>query len=105
MKILTLLGLDKESKDKKAVERVGKALAREQDILINNLSGKVDELEIKKEKLEELDLEALKKDGAVKTWVDDYQSIDIEIELAKKKLEIAERTKLTYFTEEAKATV
>lgn len=47
-KILSILKLDKASKDNRAAERIAKALGREQDALINELSAKVDELEVKK---------------------------------------------------------
>lgn len=94
MKILELLKLDQSSKDAKAATRVAKALSREQDALINTLSAKVDELEIKKESLEAIDLTV-----DVKKWVNDYQEADINIEIAKKRLEIAQRTKKQFFTD------
>lgn len=93
-KILSILKLDKASKDNRAAERTAKALVREQDALINELSAKVDELEVKKEGLESIDLEV-----DIKKWVADYQKIDIEIEIAKKHLEIAQRTKKVFFDE------
>lgn len=93
-KILSILKLDKASKDNRAAERIAKALGREQDALINELSAKVDELEVKKEGLESIDLEV-----DIKKWVADYQEVDIEIEMAKKRLEIAQRTKKVFFDE------
>lgn len=94
MKILTLLGLDPKSKDKKAQERKARELSREQDILINELSAQVDSDEVKKEELENLEANV-----DAKQWVKNKQELEINSELNKKKLQIAQRTKEDYFTD------
>lgn len=95
MQILKLLKLDKDSLLNKQAERLSKALAREQEDLINKLSSEVDGIEEQVEKHEELNLEI---DPA--KWVETYQDYQVKLELVKKKLEIAKRTKTQYFTEE-----
>lgn len=95
MQILKLLKLDKDSLLNKQAERLGKALAREQEALINKLSSEADGIEEQVEKHEELNLEI---DPA--KWVETYQEYQVKLELVKKKLEIAKRTKTQYFTEE-----
>lgn len=99
MEILKLLKLDKASKDDRAATRIAGAMSREQDALINKLSQEVDKLDVQKEELENLDVTEMGKEGAATKWVSDYQEIDVKIELAKKKLEIAERTKDKFFSD------
>lgn len=99
MEILKLLKLDKASKDDRAATRIAGAMSREQDALINKLSQEVDKLDVQKEELENLDVTKMGKEGAATKWVSDYQEIDVKIELAKKKLEIAERTKDKFFSD------
>lgn len=94
MQILKLLKLDKDSLVNKQAERLGKALAREQEALINKLSSEVDAIEEQIEKHEELNLEI-----EPAKWVETYQDYQVKLELAKKKLEIAKNTKKKYFTE------
>lgn len=100
MEILKLLKLDKASKDDRAAVRVANAMVRAQDTLINKLAEEVDKLSVEKDNLENLDIAEMQKEGAITTWVDKYQEIDIKIELAEKKLEIAKRTKSKFFTED-----
>lgn len=95
MKILKLLKLDEQSLQHKQAKRVAKALLREQDALINELSKDVDSIDESIDKHEEFDLNV-----DAKKWVQDYQDLLVKQELAKKKLEIAKRTKQKYFVEE-----
>lgn len=99
MKILSILGLDQASKDKNAQKRLGNAMLKEQDALIHTLQGEYDTLEVKRD-----DLESPDNTVDPKTWVREYQETEVAMELAKKKLEIAKRTKKQWFTDEPATT-
>lgn len=90
MKILKLLKLDEQQ-----AKRVAKALQREQDALINELSKEVDLIEEKVEKHKEFDLNV-----AASKWVKEHQDLLVSQEIAKKKLEIANKIKQKFFVEE-----
>lgn len=99
MKILSMLGLDQASKDKNAQKRLANAMLKEQDALIHTLQGEYDLLEVKRDELQS-------PDNTVdpKAWVKEYQETEVAMELVKKKLEIAKRTKKEWFSDDAPAT-
>lgn len=100
MRILQILGLSKSDKDKKAQERIGRQLKRQQEKLIDDLDAKKDKLLAQKEALESISVET--SDSKLESWNSDYQKVTVELALIDKEIEIAGNTLKDLFNEKSK---
>ena len=98
MKILEILGLSKESKDKKAQERIARQLKRGQEKLIDDLDAKKDSLIAKKEKLESISVSSSQ--STIDSWNTEYHAILVDMKLLDKEIDIAKETLKEMFTDE-----
>lgn len=97
MKILEILGASKEAKEKKAIERAGRALSRGQGALVDRLEAEKDALQDKLEKL--LDI---KVGNISESWNEDFHKAKVDLKLKLAEIEIAKETTEEYFSEDKK---
>ena len=95
MKILDLLGIDKETRKANKTKRIGKALQRSQDSLIDDLEARRDDLLETKESL--LSQKIDKVDP--KTWNSKYHNSITELMMIEKEIEIAKATMEELFSD------
>lgn len=98
MKILDLFKVSKEEREEKKVERLGRALKRGQEKLIDDLEDKRDALQKKKDDLESLSVDKVNED----TWNKEYHQAIVDLKMIDKEIEIAKETMSQLFTDEEK---
>ena len=98
MKILDLFKVSKEEREEKKVERLGRALKRGQEKLIDDLDDKRDALQKKKDDLESLSVDKVNED----TWNKEYHQAIVDLKMIDKEIEIAKETMSQLFTDEEK---
>lgn len=98
MKILDLFKVSKEEREEKKVERLGRALKRGQEKLIDDLDDKRDALQKKKDDLESLSVDKVNED----TWNKEYHQAIVNLKMIDKEIEIAKETMFKLFTDEEK---
>lgn len=95
MKILELLGMDKEARKTAKIKRLGKALERGQDSLIDELEAERDDLLEKKE-----DLRTMKVDKVnLKTWNREYHDTVVALATTEEEIKIAKATMVELFSD------
>lgn len=98
MKILDLFKVSKEEREEKKVERLGRALKRGQEKLIDDLDDKRDSLQKKKDDLESLSVDKVNEN----TWNKEYHQAIVDLKMIDKEIEIAKETMNQLFTDEEK---
>ena len=98
MKILDLFKVSKEEREEKKVERLGRALKRGQEKLIDDLDDKRDALQKKKDDLESLSVDKVNED----TWNKEYHQAIVDLKMIDKEIEIANEVMSQLFTDEEK---
>ena len=101
MKIFDLLGATSEELLEKKKKRIGNALKRGQETLIDKLESKKDEQEAKVSKLLEFDLK--KFDIEKNTWNEEYQAAVLELTLIEQEIKVARKTKDELFSDAQRA--
>lgn len=96
MKILSILTQSKKAVAKNKALRKAKSLKRRQEALIDSLEDKKDDLINRKEALLSVNVESVNEE----TWSEDYQNIQVELQLITKQIEIANATLTELFTDE-----
>lgn len=95
MKILEILGQSKDQLEEKKKARVGKALARKQAALLDDLEEKKDNLSMKLANLLEIKTDTVN----VETWATDYHNAKMEYVLIEEEIKLAKETQAEFFTE------
>lgn len=97
MKILSLFAVSKEEKEVKAQGRIGKALKRGQEALIDGLEARLDAAQDTIDKLTEGKLSKINTD----TFNEVYHKAKVELKLVKAELEIAKEVNEELYSSDA----
>ena len=96
MKILSLFAVSKEEKELKEQKRIGKALSRGQEALLDTLEARKDAAQDTIDRLTEGKLSKINKD----TFNQTYHEAKLELVLVSKEIEIATEVQKELYTDE-----
>lgn len=96
MKILSLFAVSKEEKELKEQKRIGRALKRGQEALLDKLEARKDEAQETIEKLVDGKINKIN----TETFNETYHKAKLELVLVAKEIEIAKEVQKELYTEE-----